>query len=244
MVGNNGATKTAKGLAAAAYEAIKQDIIRCRLEPGSRITKGRLIEHYGFGEAAVREALNRLSQEQLVRARPREGYEVAPVTLKQVHDLFETRLVIEPAVARIAAGRVDADRLRALDDAHRQHYLASTREGLERYAATNAAFHLEIARATGNDRLVKVMSGLIDEMERIMLLSYLHGPRSPNVETTHAELVVPLVAGDGEAAAEVMTRELLQHRAFVLNALLRVPSLQSVNLGGKAQERPLAPSTS
>lgn len=236
MAGNGSATTAAKGLAAAAYETIKKDIIRCRLEPGRRVTKAQLIEQYGFGEAAVREAFNRLSQEQLVRALPREGYEVAPVTLKQVHDLFETRLVIEPAVARIAAGQIDGVRLWALDDAHQQHYQASGREGLELYAAANAAFHLEIARATGNDRLLAVMSGLIDEMERVMLLSYLQGTRRPEVETTHSELIEPLIAGDGDAAAEVMARQLQQHRAFVLDALLRAPSLQSVNLGGEAQE--------
>lgn len=244
MVANRTAPKAAKGLAAAAYETIKQDIIRCRLEPGSRITKAQLIEHYGIGEAAVREALNRLSQEQLVRAMPREGYEVAPVTLKQVHDLFETRLVIEPAVARIAAGRVDGERLRELDRTHREHYMRSGRVDLELYVSANAAFHLEIARATGNDRLLAVMSGLIDEMERVMLLSYLHGTPRPIVDTTHADLIEPLVAGDGEKAAEVMTRQLEGHREFVLNALLRAPSLQSVNLGGEAPERSTAAATS
>jgi DNA-binding GntR family transcriptional regulator len=237
MVANSTAPKAARGLAAAAYETIKQDIIRCRQEPGSRITKAQLIEHYGLGEAAVREALNRLSQEQLVRALPREGYEVTPVTLKQVHDLFETRLVIEPAVARIAAGRVDAERLRALDRAHHEHYRKSGRVDLELYVSANAAFHLEIARATGNDRLLAVMRGLIDEMERVMLLSYLLGTGGPNVETSHVELIEPLVAGDGESAATVMTRQLQVHREFVLNALLRAPSLQSVNLSGEARER-------
>jgi DNA-binding GntR family transcriptional regulator len=244
MVNGNNARKAAKGLAAAAYDTIKRDIIRCRLEPGSRVTKAQLGEQYGLGEAAVREALNRLSQEQLVRALPREGYEVAPVTLKQVHDLFETRLVIEPAVARIAAGRVDAEQLRALDVDHQRHYLASSREGLERYAAANAAFHLEIARATGNDRLLAVMSGLIDEMERVMLLSYLQDRQRPAVETTHSALIEPLVAGDGDAAAEVMTRQLQQHRAFVLDALLRAPSLQRVNLGSETQEPSLSAAAS
>jgi DNA-binding GntR family transcriptional regulator len=220
----------ARGLATAAYELIKQDIIHCWLEPGSRVSKAQLIDRYGAGEAAVREALNRLGQEQLVQALPREGYEIAPVTLKQVHDLFETRLVIEPAVARLAAGKVDANRLWALDDDHRRHFGIVGREELEAYVAANAAFHLEIARATGNDRLLAVMSGLLDEMERVMLLSYLLRSDLSGIANSHAELIEPLIAGEGERAAEVMSRELQEHRSFVLDALLSAPSLQEVNL--------------
>jgi DNA-binding GntR family transcriptional regulator len=219
-----------KGLATAAYEIVKRDIIRCRLDPGARISKAQLMERYGFGEAAIREALNRLGQEQLVRSLPREGYEIAPVTLKQVHDLFETRLVIEPAVTRLAAGKVDANRLWALDDAHRRHFGAVDRDELEAYVAANAAFHLEIVRATGNDRLLAVMSGLLDEMERVMLLSYLLRTDLSGIADSHAELIDPLVTGDEERAAEVMRRELHEHREFVMEALLSAPSLQAVNL--------------
>jgi DNA-binding GntR family transcriptional regulator len=222
--------QSVRGLAAAAYEAIKQDIIHCRLEPGSRVSKAQLIDRYGAGEAAVREALSRLGQEQLVQSLPREGYEIAPVTLKQVHDLFETRLVIEPTVARLAAGKVDADRLWALDDAHRRLFGAVEREELEAYVAANAAFHLEIARATGNDRLLAVVGSLLDEMERVMLLSYLLRTDLSGVADSHAELVDPLISGDGERAAEVMRRELEAHREFVLEALLSAPILQAVNL--------------
>ncbi len=224
-----------KGLATTAYEIIKRDIIRCRLDPGARISKAQLIERYGLGEAAIREALNRLSQEQLVKPLPREGYEIAPVTLKQVHDLFETRLVLEPAVAKLAAGKVDAGRLRTLDDAHRRYFGAVEREELEAYVAANAAFHLEIARATGNNRLLAVMSGLLDEMERVMLLSYLLRTDVSGVAESHAELVDLLIAGNGEQAAEVMHRELQEHRTFVLDALLSAPSLQAVNLSAASR---------
>jgi DNA-binding GntR family transcriptional regulator len=222
-----------KRLATTAYEIIKRDIIRCRLEPGSRVSKAQLIERYGLGEAAVREALSRLGQEQFVRALPREGYEITPVTLKQIYDLFETRLVIEPAVARLAAGQVDANQVRALDDDHARHFGAVDGDELEAYVSANAAFHLEIARATGNDRLLGIMAGLLDEMERVMLLSYLLGTRPVDSDTSHAALVEALIAGDKERAGEVMTCQLRQARQFVLDALLFAPSLQTVNLAAE-----------
>src|SRR3546814_9020930 len=74
-----------------AYETIKHDIIRCALAPGEEVTEARLALRLGLGKAPVRAALMRLSQEGLIRALPRRGYLVAPVTLRDVQDIFQFR---------------------------------------------------------------------------------------------------------------------------------------------------------
>src|SRR5688572_14083169 len=102
-------------LAEDAYRVIKREIIRCELRPGSQITEAYLAETYGLGRAAIRSALNRLYQNRLVRPLPRKGYLVAPITLKYVHDFFAVWLMLEPAGARLAAGKVDVAQLRAID---------------------------------------------------------------------------------------------------------------------------------
>src|SRR5438128_1631929 len=69
-------------LAERAYRAIKRDIIRCELEPGGLVTEIQLAKRYRAGRAAVRSALNRLYQERLIQSMPRQGYRIAPVTLR------------------------------------------------------------------------------------------------------------------------------------------------------------------
>ena len=90
-----------------AYERIKHDIITCAIAPGTEISEPQLCAHYRLGKAPVRMALIRLAHDGLVRAIPRRGYMVTPVTLKDIHDVFELRLMLEPAAARMAAGKVD-----------------------------------------------------------------------------------------------------------------------------------------
>jgi DNA-binding GntR family transcriptional regulator len=225
-------TGAVSGLSRTAYNLIRRDIIRCRLEPGSLVSRAQLIERYELGEASIRDALSRLDQEKLVQVIPREGYVIAPVTLKQVHDLFETRLVVEPAVARLAAGTVDVATLHALDEEHIRWFPSTDRDGLEAYVAANTAFHMAIARAAGNDRLYDVMQSLLDEMERVMLLSYLLGDRTDAIsdDVTHSSLIQALAIGDGDDAADAMRRQLERNRSFVLHAILRAPGLQSVNI--------------
>jgi DNA-binding GntR family transcriptional regulator len=76
------------------------------------------------------------------------------------------------------------------------------------------------------------MQSLLDEMERVMLLSYLLGDRTDAIsdDVTHSSLIQALAIGDGDDAADAMRRQLERNRSFVLHAILRAPGLQSVNI--------------
>lgn len=217
-------------LAEAAYRAIRQDIVMCVLEPGGLVTRSQLVARYALGHAPVREALNRLAQEQLVQVLPREGYLIAPITLKQVHDLLDARLLVEPPIARLAAGRIDPVALRDLGQRGEGRHRMESQDELRAFVTANTAFHLLIARATGNDRLVAIVGGLLDGMERFMYASYLLRERDESANHEHDEFIAALIAGDADRAEELMRRGILFAREFVLAALHASKALQSVNL--------------
>jgi DNA-binding GntR family transcriptional regulator len=99
-----------------AYATLRRRIIRCEVEPSERITEAQLASEIGVEKTPVREALTRLVQEGLVRSMPGHGYEVTPIILGDVQDLFNFRFIIEPAAAQLAAGHVSATDLRRLDE--------------------------------------------------------------------------------------------------------------------------------
>lgn len=218
-------------LARTAYETLRRDIIRCTLMPGARTTSAQLMERYGLSQAPVREALHRLYQEQLVVPIQREGYVIAPITLKQVQDLFGVRLVLEPAVARLAAGRVDVAALRRLVEADEQLYAQRGPASIEAYVQTNTAFHMAIAAACGNERIAAVIRTLLDEMERVMRLTYTLGGWPSYGPQQHVVLMDALAAADGDRAARLMEDQLHAVRKFVIETLISSPTLQTVNLG-------------
>ena len=110
------ASAKSRPLAELAYQRLRGEIIQCKLSPGSQVTEGGICDQFRLGKASVRAALARLSQEGLVRAVPRQGYVIAPITLKSVQEMYELRLVIEPALARMAVGRIDVAQLRRLNN--------------------------------------------------------------------------------------------------------------------------------
>ena len=103
----------------AAYERLRDAIVRLELAPGAAVSEAQLVGGFGFSKAAVRAGLARLRADGLVVAEPRRGHVIAPVTMRDVLEIYDLRLALEPAAAEAAAGNVEArelKRLRALVD--------------------------------------------------------------------------------------------------------------------------------
>jgi DNA-binding GntR family transcriptional regulator len=228
--GADGVETPQRSLAETAYALIKRAIIRCDLEPGQQVTEEQLAERFGLGRAAVRPALKRLYQEQLVQTISRQRYVVPPITLKEAHDLVELRLLLEPAAARKAAGRVDPIRLKRLNELCCAQYQLGDRESAEAFLRANTEFHVTVARASGNEIMAEVIANLLDREERLNHLAHVLHDRNADAYHEHHELVEALVAGDGERAEQVMADQIRAARAFVIEALTSSPSIQSVNV--------------
>jgi DNA-binding GntR family transcriptional regulator len=223
--------KTIPLLTDRAYERIKHDIIGCVIAPGTEISEARLCAHYKLGKAPVRMALNHLAHDGLVRAIPRRGYMVTPVTLKDIHDVFELRLMLEPAAARMAAGRVDSQRLRAIDESCRAGYQPGDPKSTSRFLDANKAFHVAVAQATGNNRLANAIEQLLDEMTRLLHLGLGLRNRSQEMQHEHRTLMKALTRGDGDTAERICRDQIEAARNMVLSAILTSSSVMNLAIG-------------
>jgi DNA-binding GntR family transcriptional regulator len=204
-----------------AYEVLKQEIITCALEPGQQIVQQQLAKRYGLGMTPIREALQRLAQEGLVQPIPRFGYTVSFVTLADVHDIYELRLILEPAAARLAATRGTAEQLEAIAESACLRY--TQREGTRKpdLRMHNAEFHRAIAAAAGNQRLLEAVSRVLDEMIRIFHLGLDLTASAGEMEQEHVQLVQALQARDADRAQEVMRQQIERSKQRVLEALMQ-----------------------
>src|SRR5687767_12341591 len=100
-----GAPEEAKKLAAQAFGKLHELIVQLEVAPGSVVTERELAEQVGLGKVPVREALQQLTMTGLVTPRTGAGYEVAPVTLRDARDVFDTWRVLEPAAVELAVQR-------------------------------------------------------------------------------------------------------------------------------------------
>ena len=90
-------------LAGEVYVTLREQIATCQLAPGQRVTERQLATDLGYGLTPVRQALARLSGERLVRTLPRRGYQITPLTIGSVNELFQVWRIIGPPIVELAA---------------------------------------------------------------------------------------------------------------------------------------------
>ena len=213
-----------------AYDLIKDSILFCDLAPGAEVSESQMASRFKLGKAPIRSALARLVQENLVRVVPRSGYSISPLTIKDIRDVFELRMMLEAGAARMAAGRVDADSIRRLDEICRVGYDPDDRDSQKAYLQANQRIHMTIARAAGNQRLAIVIGHLLDEMCRMLYLGMCLSNKSDEWKHGHEDVLSALVRGDGAEAERITLEHLESGRRLVLDAAISSPDLTRVNL--------------
>jgi DNA-binding GntR family transcriptional regulator len=213
-----------------AYQAIRRAIITCALPPGSEVSETQLATRFGFGKAPVRAALSRLAQDRLVRAQARRGWKIAPVTLRDVRDIFDLRQLLESEAARLAAGQVAADELTRLDAACQARYVPGDPNSADSFLASNREFHLLIARRSGNARLASMLEQLMMESERLLHIGLALRDRTDEISHEHHCLIDALVAGDSVEAARIAAEQVADSFRMVRDAILSSDPIDTLSI--------------
>jgi DNA-binding GntR family transcriptional regulator len=90
-------------LAEQAYRTLEQKLVSLELPPGTMVSEGRLIAMTGLGRTPVREAMQRLAQQDLIRVLPRKGLLVTPVSQSAMAHILEARKPLERVIVYRAA---------------------------------------------------------------------------------------------------------------------------------------------
>ena len=95
---------------------IQDDIVTCRLLPGTPLQEVSLAERHSCGRTRIRDALLVLSSQKFVVLEHNKGAHVAPLDASQVFSIFEMRIALEKSAAVLAASRLgEKDRQQLAD---------------------------------------------------------------------------------------------------------------------------------
>lgn len=95
-------------LAERAYLALRRDIVSGQLAPGERLRVEHLKDQYQVGAGTLREALSLLVSVALVTAEGQRGFRVAPISLADLEDVTNTRVMLETEALRQSIRHGDA----------------------------------------------------------------------------------------------------------------------------------------
>jgi DNA-binding GntR family transcriptional regulator len=136
------------------YEMIKTMIFDHEISPGSRVNIDALAVQLEVSQTPIREALARLESDGLIEKEPLKGYRATELfTVKQLNDLFQFRLLIEPWAAEQAARLIDNTGKTALKAEMQSAKTAIKFAGENQFQALSehdSRFHTLISSISGN----------------------------------------------------------------------------------------------
>ncbi len=194
------------------YREIRTNIIQGKLQTGDVLNETELAEHYGISRTPVREALLMLVVEEFLRGVPRAGYVVTEVTVRDIQDSFHLREVLETEAARLAAKNITDEMLTQLEATKVIQQDADDAAAPE--IIYNRDFHLLIAQASGNRRLVQMLEKILDNMERILAYDPHHSNAHDAQE--HGAIVEALRQKDPQASQQAMRAHIRAVRSRIL----------------------------
>jgi DNA-binding GntR family transcriptional regulator len=188
-----------------AYDAIRELIVDGSLAPGARVGQAELAERLGISRGSVREALRRLAGDGMVQFEVNRGFFVADIGLDVVLERLEARLLLEPQIARLAAERRTDDDLDELRRSIADERAASTSDAAH---DASRAFHLALARATGNEQLHRLIDRLwiADVGRQLLARRYATPTWQADDAREHEQILAAVEDADADRAEALMRR--------------------------------------
>ncbi len=198
-----------------AYRAIRDDIVKGRLNGKQRLTEAFFVRRLGVSKSPIREALNRLEADGLIVIEPRKGASVVSLSVEDVDEIYELREILEAAAIRnLAAEPKTWPRLRASLDEAKRALRANDKAG---YILADAEFHGVIAKANTNSRLRRFLESMHGQM--LVLRHQTYELSSGRSVVDHEQILEALEEGNHERASRLMTEHIHAVRAKLVEHL-------------------------
>jgi DNA-binding GntR family transcriptional regulator len=215
-------------LAEQAYNQLRQEILTCSLLPGQVVSEREFARKYAMSKTPVREAFTQACHNGLMQRLPGRGYLVSPITIRDIKDLFDLRLILETAAAERAARNPSLVDLALLKELSTVSYNLGEPNSQAQFLQTNRDFHVALAKAADNRRLEGLLADLLNEMERLFYLGLRLRESGEEMRREHQEVIAALEASDPDKMREVLTRQIQASRERILEAILQgdLPAIQ------------------
>lgn len=203
------------------YEMLREDILWLNIAPGSAIDEVALAARFDVSRTPIREALLLLQGDWLVQFLPNRTSIVAPLSLNNSGQYFDSHLMLARMAARSAAlsGRAaDADLMR-----HAAAFRHAVSGGDHRAAlrASLALFN-DLTALSDNIFLTRYFGHSLDSGIRTKIVYYFPNASHDELTTAcdlHENVIAAVTSGDPDASDHAMRTLLRQEIAIILRAL-------------------------
>ncbi len=188
------------------YRQLFDSILEQRLAPNTKLNEQELAEIFGVSRTLIRQALQRLSAEQVVVIEKNRGAFVAAPDPLLARQILQARELIELAVVDLACEQLGDDHYARLQTMIELEQEALDEGDVGAALRRSGEFHVRFAEAAGNQPYVNILRGLISQTSLIIAM-YGHGGNNC-ARDEHRRLLDAVLAGDKVVSANLMRHHL------------------------------------
>ena len=211
------------------YEQILKRILNNAYPINNLIVETKLMKEFDVSRAPVREALIELCRDNILRSRPKAGYEIVRISPKEVRDAFQLRLLLELRGIELAFPRLTQENLTELREIAEQtdearHLGTESGESLRNKMKLNAQLHLRLSELSGNGLLHDALERTLSILSRGIAQIMIHENEMPfPVETYHMRIVQALEHGDLVQAKSSLEQDIKAYEREFWDSLQGAP---------------------
>lgn len=212
-------------LATSVSARLREAILDGEIPPGTHLTLRDLSASFGVSLSPLREALSRLSTENLVSAEDQRGFRVAPVSSANCREISKIRVELETLALRESIRNGDdewegnvAAAFHRLSKAEKQIWTAGEKRA--EWERLHKSFHQALISASGMPMLIEMCGRLSDMADRYRRLFLTRQPPSRDVPTEHAAIYQATLERDADKAAHLLRAHIERTRNSVLAFLV------------------------
>lgn len=194
------------------YYVLKQKIIDSELEPNQPVNEENLAALLGVSRTPLREAIQRLENEDFLVRQPNGRLKVAPLTLTEVAEIFQIRSMLEGYIARSAAKNATARDIHRLTMMMEQIKHSFQLGDNQNFVSYGFEFHDYLSEISGLKTFEKVLNQLRDRSLRYCRYVSLHGDWTTQADEEH-NYILQMIADNNEDGAEQAMKD------HILNSL-------------------------
>ncbi len=205
-------------LSAMITDQLRQAILDGTYPAGAQLRQDALGEAYGVSRIPVREALFQLEAEGLVRIVPQKGAIVSELSLDEINDVFDLRVLLEPRMLQQSARHFSADDFAVLNGIQRRFEAAIAAGNRSEWGQINAEFHMAMYVNARQPRTQSIVMALLQTSDRYTRMQLSTVEAMGVAQKEHAQLIAMCREGRVEEASGFLK----QHIEAVRSDLLRV----------------------
>ena len=199
------------------YIIIKNRVIHHKIKPGERIIDKNIAQELGVSRSLIRQILNILTKEEIVKIVPRRGFYVKEITKKEVEELYDLRKVLESFAISLAIPKIDDGHFKKMEDLFKIAKKDLDKKETDSFIETDLQLHKLFIDKCGNELLKETISKYNNRyiFYRIADLTPIERARKSYLE--HYEIFKAAKNRDLKFASELMMKHIEQCKENIIN---------------------------